>query len=111
MREKLQSARGETLVEVLCAILIGALSVALLFSTVMVSIRIDRSAKAADESLATDLSNAEVRGAEVDSSIIPNAKVTVRNKDTAVTALPAEPSVKFYGGGSAISYALPGGPP
>lgn len=103
MRKKLRSARGETLVEVLCAILIGALSVSLLFSTVMVSIRIDQSAKAADESLATDLSNAEVRGTDNLVSL-PDAKLTVRNNK--ITTSVAEPSVKFYGGGSVISYAL-----
>lgn len=116
MREKLRSARGETLVEILCAILIGALSVALLFSTVMVSIRMDRSAKAADERLATDLRNAEGRGTEVtDTSIIPaDAKVTVGNKDTAISTDVAKPTIIFYGGDNAISYALapaPGGTP
>ena len=45
MREKLQSTRGETLVEALAAILICALSVALLFSAVMASARMDRLAQ------------------------------------------------------------------
>lgn len=98
MRKKLRSARGETLVEVLCAILIGALSVSLLFSTVMVSIRIDQSAKAADESLATDLSNAEVRGTEVGSSM-----VTVKIKNTEITT---DVAVILYGGQDVLSYAL-----
>ena len=116
MREKLRSARGETLVEILCAILIGALSVALLFSTVMVSIRMDQSAKAADESLAADLRNAERRETG-DSVSLPGAKVTVRNTaDLDEDRYKAKPSVTFYGGDNAISYALepaptPGGTP
>lgn len=112
MREKLRSARGETLVEILCAILIGALSVALLFSTVMVSIRMDRSAEEADKSFITDLSKAEGRTVET-----TGGKVTVWNTaDPDVEINKAKPSVIFYGGDNAISYVLepklaPGGTP
>ena len=106
MRKKLRSARGETLVELLCAVLIGALSVFLLFSTVMVSIRMDRSAKAADERLAADFRNAERRETG-DSVSLPGAKVTVRNTaDPDVDLYKAKPSVTFYGGSGAISYEL-----
>ena len=59
MREKLQSARGETLVEVLAAILICALSVALLFSAVMASARMDRMAQEAGIRYYQDLTRAE----------------------------------------------------
>ena len=104
MRRKLNNARGETLVEVLCAILIGVLSVAMLFSMVMVSVNLNRGAKAADESLATDLSDAEVRESS-DPGIPSGARVTVENKADAITAV-ATPPVKFYGGDNAISYAL-----
>lgn len=106
MRRKLNDARGETLVEVLCAILIGVLSVAMLFSMVMASVNLNRGAKAADESLATDLSDAEVRGTQVTDPMISAANVTVKNKDPASTAPVATPSVKFYGGDNAVSYAL-----
>lgn len=105
MRKKLNDVRGETLVEVLVSVLIGALSVTMLFSMVMVSVNLNRGAKAADESLATDLRDAEVRGTEVDTSMItPAPHVTVKNKDTDSVAMP---SVKFYGGDNTISYALP----
>lgn len=109
MRRKLNDVRGETLVEVLCAILIGVLSVAMLFSMVMVSVNLNRGAKAADEKLAADLGNAEERGTEVPVSPVPiisaDARVTVENKADTITAV-ATPPVKFYGGDNAVSYAL-----
>lgn len=105
MRRKLNDVRGETLVEVLCAILIGALSVAMLFSMVMVSVNLNQGAKAADESLATDLSDAEVRESG-DPGIPPGSHVKVENKNTAITATAATPPVIFYGGDGAVSYAL-----
>lgn len=105
MREKLRSARGETLVELLCAILIGTLSVALLCSLAMTSVRMDRSARETDEVFTASLNDAEARTSDL--AVVPaGAKVTVGNKDSAVTSDTATPSVKFYGGEGAVSYAL-----
>ena len=59
MREKLQSSRGETLVEALASILICALSVGLLFGAVMASARLDRIAREAGAQYYQDLSRAE----------------------------------------------------
>lgn len=105
MREKLRSARGETLVELLCAILIGSLSVALLFGMVTASGNMDRSARAADKTFTDSLNGAEARTSDL-AAVPAGAKVTVGNKDSAVTSDTATPSVKFYGGEGAVSYAL-----
>ena len=103
MRKKLRSARGETLVELLCAILIGSLSVALLFGMVTASGNMDRSARAADKTFNESLNGAEARTSAL-AAVPAGAEVTVGNED--VTPDTATPSVKFYGGGGAVSYAL-----
>jgi len=59
MKNKLKDAQGETLVEVLASILICALSVALLFGSVMVSANIDRQAQELDSQYYSDLTKAE----------------------------------------------------
>ena len=110
MREKLNSSRGETLVEVMASILIGALSVALLFTAVTASVRMDRIAKAADEAHGAVLSAAEAQTAPVtDTAIVPAGadKVEVGTSVPGVTD--AEVGVEYYGGMGALSYALPSG--
>jgi len=57
--KKLSQDRGETLVEVLAAVLVASLSIALLFGGVMASSSIDRSARTSDETFYADLSAAE----------------------------------------------------
>lgn len=104
MRRKLSDVRGETLVEVLASILIGSLSVALLFSMVMASGNMDRGAKEADEAFMESLNAAEGRTSVP--AVPAGAKVTVGNKDSTVTSDTAEPHVTFYGGEGAVSYAL-----
>lgn len=125
MRKKLRSARGETLIEVLCAILVGSLSVALLFSMVVASGKMDRNAREADKNFVASLNAAEGRakvkneaGADVDPPVADDAKVTVWNTADMIAhpgdkSFEANPPVKFYGGKGAISYALdaPGGSP
>lgn len=99
MKRKLNDVRGETLVEVLCAILIGSLSVALLFSMVMASGNMDRSAKAADKIFNESLSKAEAQAdPEADSGV--TVTNTASGNHTKLT-------VTFYGGEGALSYALP----
>lgn len=105
MKRKLRDARGETLVEVLASILIAALSVALLFSAVLASARMDRSAEQTDDAFQASLRAAEEQDKEDAVTVPDDAKVTVKNKDSLVLAT-AEPSVVFYGGNGAISYAL-----
>lgn len=109
MKRKLKNTRGETLVEALASILIGALSVALLFTAVMASVNMDRTAKKADEDFNAALGMAEMQepGTEINgSAIVPSgARVTVENTDPSITGT-ANPEVNFYGGDGAISYAL-----
>lgn len=100
MRKKLRDNRGETLVEVLASILIAALSVALLFSSIMASAGIDRSARASDETYYEALSQAEGQTGAPE----PLA-ITVKNGG-AQTIL----NVERYGGKGAYSYAKGVGP-
>ena len=97
MREKLNGSQGETLVEVLASILIGALSVALLFPAVMASVNMDRTAKKVDGEFQIILKAAEERDAAAGTS----GQVTVK-----YGAVSESVSVTFYGGKGARSYAL-----
>lgn len=56
---KLRSSSGETIVEVLASVLISSLAIFLLFSTIMASVRIDRTAQESDEKYYGELSAAE----------------------------------------------------
>lgn len=103
MKRKWRDARGETLVEVLASILIAALSVALLFSAVVASARMDRNAEQTDGTFHASLRAAEEQ--VTPSIVFGAAKVTVESNDPSVMTT-AEPSVIFYGGNGAISYAL-----
>lgn len=114
MKGKWNDNRGETLVEVLASVLICSLSVALLFSMVMASGNMDKSAKEADKIFNESLSAAEERTAVTDETgaVVPppvssGAEVTVRNTaDPDEDSYKAKPPVKFYGGRGAVSYAL-----
>ena len=109
MRNKWKDTRGETLVEVLASILIGALSVALLFSAVMASSNMDRTAEKTDDEFYASLNKAEGQTEPADSSVVPGgAQVTVKNKDLTGDA---KLNVTFYGGEGAIAYALSPGSP
>lgn len=104
MRRKLRGSRGETLVEVMASIVIGSLSVALLFGAIMASARIDESARKMDGTYYKALSDAEAQA-----SPMPEAPGTVRLNYTAdgVEKLPLP--VVLYGGEDAVSYALSAG--
>lgn len=126
MKQKLQSAQGETLVEVLASILICALSVALLFGAVMASSRIDQTAQVTDERYYKALTKAERQSrslsgpaAETDaytpSSGMP-LTVTVANSAApggaaGETALASGDSLYFYGTKDLLSYAIDPPPP
>lgn len=111
MRRKWNDSRGETLVEILCALLIGTLAVALLCSLAMASVSMDRSARKADKDFGESLSKAEEQkdGGKIDPALLPaDSKVTVAYTPPG----PASPtieekiSVQYYGGEGAVSYAL-----
>ena len=96
MKKKLSQNRGETLVEVLAAVLIASLAITLLFGGIMASVNLNRSAKTSDETFYADLSAAE-RQADEDKTG-SSIKVTVNGKITDLT-------VTVYGGEAVRSYA------
>lgn len=98
--KKLNQDRGETLVEVLAAVLVASLSIALLFGGIMASSSIDRSARTSDETFYADLSAAERQGS---SDKTETMTVAVTNGNAK-----AELNVDVYGK-SVRSYAKEGG--
>ena len=95
MKRKWNDAHGETLVEVLAAVLIAALSIALLFGGIMASSTIGRSARSSDKLFYEALSGAESqKGAGTDLT------VTISRESAS-----KELAVKRYGGEGAYSYA------
>lgn len=106
MKRKIRDSRGETIIEVLAAILVGALSIALLFGAAMVSGNMDRGAQEADESFQESLNAAEkqkVLEGEDGTGPVPNGTV-VRIKGE--FTVDATPPVTFYGGPDAWAYDL-----
>ncbi len=105
MKRKWKDSRGETLVEVLASILIGTLSAALLFGTVLASVNIGRTAKAADEAFGTSLKAAERQTDVTGNDVI---KIAVKRLGDGITD-EKDVSGNFYGGKEAWSFALPSG--
>ena len=109
MREKLQSARGETLVEVLAAILICALSVALLFSAVMASARMDRMAQEAGIRYYQDLTRAERQRGTPDLFTPPEGTAPAVMVESSAASSPVtlgqSDGLRFYGTERLLSYA------
>lgn len=105
MKQKLRNNRGETLVEVMAAILISALSVALLFSCVTASFDMDKDAKELDKNHYKYLSAAETKdGASSEGGAAKPGKLTIQN-----TAGPnGQVDILLYGGGGMWSYGLKG---
>lgn len=106
MRQKLKKTEGETLIEVLASILIGALSVALLFSAVQASTRMDRTAEEMGKAFRIALMAAEEQVEPLTGTaiVLADARVTVIHKNP--ETLEAELPVAFYGGEGAVSYVL-----
>lgn len=103
MRKKLRERRGETLVELLASILIGALSVALLVGGIMVSVRLGLDARERDEDYYRQLTAAEARTGPA----LPGTVEVVNTKNGLKSAIP----VNVWGGGRAWSYSAEGGGP
>ncbi len=102
---KWKDSRGETLVEVLAAILIASLSVTLIFGAIMASTTMDRQAQDLDGKYYEVLSKAESQGSG-DELSGTTSKVTVAKKVVAGASAEKEVTVTFYGGEGAVSYAL-----
>lgn len=109
LKTKLRNARGETLIEVLASVLVGALSVALLFGCAMVCVRLDRDATTADAEHAKALTDAEIQQTPAENAAlfapsVTDTRVTVTRLDG--TGTPAKITVAYYGGKGAVSYKL-----
>ena len=91
-------SRGETLVEVLASILIAALSAALLFSCIASSVRINRSAQAADAAHYQALSAAE---GQTDALEGVNASITIQGENSGQVEI----DIDLYGGEGLYSYS------
>ena len=107
MERKWKDNRGETLIEVLASILVGTLSVALLFSAVMASVKMDRTAQKADTEFRESLNGAEEQKAVVTDifkgETVTQATVTIKNKSS---GMEKTLNVEFYGGEQILSYKL-----
>ena len=99
--QKLRDGGGETLVEVMASIVIGTLSVALLFGAIMASARIDESARKMDGTYYQALSDAEAQAAPMPGDP-GTAKLNYAADGVEMPPLP----VTLYGGSGAVSYAL-----
>lgn len=98
---KLRSRSGESLAEVLCAVLLAGIAISLLASMVTAAAKLNRTAALADEAMYTSLAAAEGRTQELSASS-GNLNVTVEN-----VAAPVVFEVKFYGvQDELISYEL-----
>lgn len=96
LNKKLRSQRGETLVELLAAILISSLSVAMLLGGVTVSANLGRQADTADAYFYETLTAAEKRQTPVASGSIELTE--------GITSFSIP--VRVYGGEGLYSYAL-----
>lgn len=98
---KLRESKGETLIEVLAAILVASLSVALLFSCVRVSVNLNKSSGIADADFYQGISAAEVT---------PSAPLPAGTPGTVSVTDPAGGApwttfhVYFHGGSRIYSY-------
>lgn len=103
LRAKLKSSRGETLVETMAAVLIAALSVAMLLGGVTVSVRLGRHADETDAYFYETLTAAETRQTPVTDGV-SSPVVRITSGGTSIS-LP----VQVYGGEGLYSYALDAG--
>ena len=106
--KKLRDTRGETLVEVLAAILVASLSVTLLFSCVMASSNLDVQAKSVDEDYYQALSAADgqTEGPTVEGGTAKYPKQAGTVTIKGASEVPVD--IEIYGGGGLYSYRRPG---
>lgn len=123
VKRKLSQNRGETLVEVLAAVLVASLSIALLFGGIMASSSLERTVQTEDETFFQDLSAAERQGSgdaiKDDRGSEKSIKVTVSraggspSKESPSEGSQSKPDVTLtatvYGGKAVRSYAKKAG--
>ena len=102
LRKKLNSTRGETLIETLAAILVAALSVALLVGAVTVSGQINRQAQVSDEDFYEQLTAAEAQTSPDDAAF----QVTIREEGKTDAHIGA----RLYGGDDLYAYSRASSP-
>ncbi len=100
LRHKLHSEKGETLAEIMASVLICTLSVALLFSGIMVANRINRQAEASDKAFFEVMNLAEQEDAGA-----PYKSGTVLVTESGGIGSRSFP-VNYYGNESICSYKL-----
>ena len=103
--KKLKSQKGETLTEVLTAILVSAVSVALLFGGVMASSSIENQARTWDTDYYAALSAAEGRTEKAADAPAGGFKVIVAGTEPGYDA-PMPMNIEVYGKKGAWSYAV-----
>lgn len=99
LRKKLHNSKGETLVEVLVSILICTLSVALLFSSIMASARINKQAEISDNGFFDVLDAAEEKTGTPFKS---GSHINVSMDDASTKTF----TVNYYGNDTIHSYKL-----
>lgn len=99
---KLKNNKGETIVELLVAILISSLAVTLLFNCAMTSMKINDTAKKADTKLYTALNAAESQSSDAENSGI-DGQIKVQYSSGAVQK-EIDFNVKYYGSDKVYSY-------
>lgn len=105
MGHKLRESRGETLVELLAAILIAALSAAMLFTCCMASVEMDKNGQKSDEAFYDALSAAEEQKNPLPQPAGGPVTVTVTVTENGKTdSIP----VSLYGGEDMYSYKKEG---
>ena len=106
--KKLRNNRGETLVEVLAAVLIAALSVTLLFGSVAATFTMDKDAQELDEAHYNAFSEAEAYTTEPDVTPIPGTVTISRVNEYGTVSASTAPSIEIYGGEDMYSYKRAG---
>ena len=97
---KIKNRKGESIVEVLCAILVVALAAGLLMSCFTLSRNMAEQAKKADENLLENITNAEVFSSPPTTGLQAEIKYTGSDTPTSSTSIP----VDAYGGNNVYSY-------
>lgn len=99
---KLCESKGETIIEVLAAILVASLSVALLFSCVRVSVNLNKSSGIADASFYQGISKAEITPSAPLPAGPPTGEVSV--KDPVTGGVWTTFNIYFHGDSRMYSY-------